>query len=153
MLDNGEIITENIAVLDWIAGQCPALQPGGPLSRTRQLEMLAFVSTEIHRAFKPMWSRGDGEEKRRARETVAALLWFAADRMKGNYLFGDTLSAADCYLFVMLRWADRFGIAVPGPLVQMQDRMEARPSVQAALEEEESVWRGAAPTGLGEVRA
>ena len=59
VLDDGRIITENIAVLDWIADQSPALRPAGPLGRTRLLEMLAFISTEIHRAFKPLWHAGD----------------------------------------------------------------------------------------------
>ena len=35
----------------------------GVLSRTRQLEMLAFISTEIHRAFKPLWHGGAEPEK------------------------------------------------------------------------------------------
>jgi glutathione S-transferase len=59
--------------------------------------------------------------------------------MRGDYLFGNELSAADCYLFVMLRWAERFAIAVPESLLRLQRRMEARPSVQAALEQEEGV--------------
>ena len=106
VLDDGEIITENIAVLDWIADQYPKLRPTGDLSRTRLLEMLAFISTEIHRAFKPMWHGGSEQEKQEARETVARLLQFTATQMRGDYLFGDKLSVADCYLFVMLRWAE-----------------------------------------------
>jgi glutathione S-transferase len=136
VLDGGEIITENIAVLDWIAEQYPALRPEGALSRTRLLEMLTFISTEIHRAFKPMWHGGGESEKQKARETVANLLQFTAGQMHGDYLFGDRLSVADCYLFVMLRWADRFGIAAPEALRRLQRRMQERPSVQAALADE-----------------
>ena len=136
VLDDGETITENIAVLDWIADQYPLLRPEGPLGRTRLLEMLAFISTEIHRAFKPMWHGGSDVEKQKARETVASLFQFAAGQMRGSYLFGDQLSVADCYLFVTLRWAEKFGVAVPDPLLRLQRRMEARPSVQAALERE-----------------
>jgi len=136
VLDNGETITENIAVLDWIAEQYPQLRPSGALSRTRQLEMLTFISTEIHRAFKPMWHDGTEAEKEKARETFARLFEFAATQMRGDYLFGDKLSAADCYLFVMLRWAERFGVAVPEALLRLQWRMEARPSVQAAIAQE-----------------
>jgi glutathione S-transferase len=137
VLDNGEIVTENIAVLDWIAGQYPALQPGGALGRTRMLEMLTFISTEIHRAYKALWHGGTEADKRKARETVASLLQFAAGQMRGPYLFGDTLSAADCYLFVMLRWAGRFDIEVPEALAGLRRRMEQRPSVQAAIAQEE----------------
>ena len=136
VLDDGRIITENIAVLDWIADQSPALRPAGPLGRTRLLEMLAFISTEIHRAFKPLWHAGDAADGQEARDSVAALLQFASTQMQGDYLFGDSLSVADCYLFVMLRWADRFDVTTPEALLRLRRRMEARPSVQAALARE-----------------
>jgi glutathione S-transferase len=136
VLDDGQTITENIAVLDWIADQYPALRPAGALGHTRLLEMLAFISTEIHRAFKPLWHGGGESEKQKARETVAKLLQFTATQMRGDYLFGETLSAADCYLFVMLRWADRFDIEVPESLLRLHRLMEARPSVQAATKRE-----------------
>lgn len=138
VLDDCEILTENIAVLDWIADQYPQLRRNGALSRTRQLEMLTFISTEIHRAFKPLWHAGSEADKRAARETVASLLVFTAERMQGDYLFGRDLSVADCYLFVMLRWAERFGIAAPEALFRLQRRMEQRPSVKAALLVEEA---------------
>jgi glutathione S-transferase len=137
VLESGQILTENIAVLDWIADQYPQLRTGGPLARTRQLEMLAFISTEIHRAYKPLWHGGSDVEKRKARETVASLLVFAAKQMRGEYLFGDQLGVADCYLFVMLRWAAKFGIAAPDKLLKLQWRMEQRPAVKAALAREE----------------
>jgi glutathione S-transferase len=99
--------------------------------------MLAFISTEIHRAFKPLWREGEDAEKQKARDRVAGLLRFAATQMRGDYLFGDRLSVADCYLFVMLRWAARSGVAVPEALLRLRHRMEARPSVQAAMEQHE----------------
>jgi glutathione S-transferase len=136
VLDSREVITENIAVLDWIADQFPALRPSGPLGRTRLIEMLTFISTEIHGAYKPLWHNSGEEAKQKARETVAKQLEFAATQMRGNYLFGDKMCVADCYLFVMVRWAERFGIAVPEALLRLQWRMEARPSVQAAIAQE-----------------
>jgi glutathione S-transferase len=138
MLDDCEILTENVAVLDWIAEQYPQLRRDGALSRTRQLEMLVFISTEIHRAFKPLWHSGEELAKQETRDTVASLLEFTSEQMQGDYLFGDELSAADCYLFVMLRWAEKFGIAIPEVLLRLQWRMEQRPAVQAALAREEA---------------
>lgn len=138
ILDDCETLTENVAVLDWIAEQYPQLRRNGVLSRTRQLEMLSYIGTEIHHAFKPFWHGGTEPEQAKARETVARLLQFAATRMRGDYLFGDELSAADCYLYVMLRWAEKLGISVPEALLHLQWRMEARPAVQAALAREEA---------------
>lgn len=152
VLDDCEILTENIAVLDWIADQYPQLRRNGSLSRTRQLEMLAFISTEIHGAFKPLWHGGGEAEKQHAREAVANRLAFAASKMQGDYLFGRDLTVADCYLFVMLRWADRFGIAVPDVLLRLRRRMEQRPAVQAALGEEEAAIPGRRARAPGGVR-
>jgi glutathione S-transferase len=149
VLDSGETITENIAVLDWIAGQYPVLRPRDALARTRVLEMLTFISTEIHRAFKPMWHGGTEVEMQKARETVATLFEFAARQVRGPYLFGDTLSVADCYLFVMLRWAEKFGIAVPETLLRLQWHMEGLPSVQAAMAQEGLFLRSHAPASAG----
>jgi glutathione S-transferase len=137
VLDDCETLTENIAVLDWIADQYPQLRRNGTLSRTRQIEMLAYISTEIHGAFKPMWHGGADAEKAKAREKIAGLFAFAATQLQGDYLFGSELSVADCYLFVMLRWADRFDIAMPDALRRLHTLMEQRPAVKAALETEE----------------
>ncbi len=148
MLDDCEILTENIAVLDWISEQYPQLRRNGTLSRTRQLEMLAFISTEIHRAFKPMW-HGTEAEQQKARETVTKLLAFTADRMIGDYLFGDELTVADCYLYVMLRWSEKFGVAIPEPLLRLQWRMEQRPAVRMAIAREEKARpRSRTPTDI-----
>ena len=42
-LDSGEILTENIAILDWIALQNRVLMPVGPLGQTHLLEALAYI--------------------------------------------------------------------------------------------------------------
>ena len=144
-LDDCEVLTENVAVLDWISEQHPKLRRNGVLSRTRQLEMLAFISSEIHHAYKPLWHGGSEEEQQRARDKVASLLEFAAKQLRGDYLFGDELSAADCYLFVMVRWAEQLGIAIPDALLRLQWRMEQRPSVQAAIAQERLFLRSPAP--------
>jgi glutathione S-transferase len=73
VLDNGEILTENI-VLDWLASQYPTLGVPGKFGRTRLLEALAFISTEIHRSFKPMWHAGN-EDQRSRREQPFPRYW------------------------------------------------------------------------------
>ena len=136
VLDDGAVLTENIAILDWLAKQYPTLGVLGDLGRTRALEAMAFISTEIHRAFKPMWHGGTEAEKAEARAKVFALLDHLADTATGGYLFGSEPSVADFYLFVMLLWADRFDVPVPASLIALRQRLESRPAVRAAMQHE-----------------
>lgn len=136
LLGDGELITENVAVLDWIAGQAPALSVAGPMGRTRVLEALTYITTEIHRAFKPMWHGAGAEDRARAAATVTQLMYPLADTLQAEYLFGSRPSVADFYLFVMLLWAEKFAVEVPAPFVALRDRIRARPAVRAAMEVE-----------------
>ena len=86
VLDNGEILTENIAVLDWLASEYPTLGVPGKFGRTRLLEALAFISTEIHRSFKPMWHAGNEDQKEQARATISRLLDDLTNGLEGDYL-------------------------------------------------------------------
>ena len=134
--DDGQVLTENIAILSWIADRSDLGGPGGDLSRVRLLETLAFISTEIHKQFKPFFSGGTDEAKAGARQTIEKRLGFLADGLKGDYLFGDKVSVADAYLFVMLLWAAKNGLSIPNPLEAFAERMKQRPAVRLALEHE-----------------
>jgi glutathione S-transferase len=106
LLDDGETLTENVAILDWMADQYPQLRPSGSLARTHQLEMLTFISTEIHSSYRlawALWNAGAEPEGKKASEKIESSLALAAGQMAGTYLFGDELTVADCYLYVMLR--------------------------------------------------
>jgi glutathione S-transferase len=144
VLDDGELLTENVAVLDWIASQAPVLAAAGPLGRTRVLEALTYITTEIHRAFKPMWHAGSADDKARAADTVTRLLAPLAQALDDDYLFGPRPSVADFYLFVMLLWAERFGVATPASLVALRERIRLRPAVREALMHEGLMARVAA---------
>jgi glutathione S-transferase len=51
VFDDGEMLTENVAILAWVADRAPELAPHGHLGRYRLLEMLSFIATEIHKRF------------------------------------------------------------------------------------------------------
>ena len=136
ILADGQMLTENIAVLDYLATLHPDLAPAGPMGRSRLVEALAFISTELHRAFKPMWHGGSEDERARAGETVTSLLELLTTGMTGTYLFGDEPTAADFYLFVMLLWAERFEVAIPEPMARLREQMRGRPAVRSALKTE-----------------
>lgn len=135
-LDSGETLSENIAILDWIAHQDSKLAPSGPMGHTHLLEALAFISTEIHKSFKPFFAGASDSDKTKAGEMIVKRMGYLADTMKGDYLFGSAVSVADCYLFVMLLWANKFGVEPPAPLVAFRERMMTLPSVQKAMQHE-----------------
>ena len=51
VLDDGQLLTENVAILYWVAERAPRLAPAGELGRIRLIEMLAFIATELHKPF------------------------------------------------------------------------------------------------------
>jgi glutathione S-transferase len=135
-LDDGQRLTENIAILSWVAQQKPALAPSGEQGSLRLLEMLAFISTEIHKQFGRVFKPSTDAEATAAREKIGQRFNLIATMMKGDYLFGPEASVADAYLFTMLLWAQKVGIDVPQRLADLAQRMRARPAVQLALKHE-----------------
>jgi len=132
-LDTGELLTENLAVLDYIAAENPTLGLDGRLGRSRLLETLAYISTEVHKSFKPFFLGGMWPDKAEAKFAIIRRLKLLADTMRGDYLFGDRPTVADFYLFVMLLWAEKFDIDVPPELAMLRDRLKTRPAVHEAL--------------------
>jgi len=134
--DNGHVLTENIAILTVASRKAPQLVPEGEHGDIRLLEMLAFISTEIHKAFKPFFGGGSDAEKAKAGEALAKRFGYLAERLKGDFLFGDRFTVADAYLFVMLTWAKANGLPLPEPLPAYFERVKARPAVREALDHE-----------------
>ena len=135
-LDTGETLSENVAILDWIAHQDTALKPSGPMGHTHLLEALAYLSTEIHKSFKPFFSGAGDEEKSKAGEMILKRMGYLAETMQGDFLFGSDVSVADCYLFVMLLWAQKNGLEAPAKLAALRGRMMERPAVHKAMTHE-----------------
>lgn len=135
-LGGGEILTENVAILGWVADQKSNLTPDGALARYRLLEMLAFITSEVHKSFKPLFGDSSDDAKKAAKETILKRLGYIADRLKTDYLLGDRMSVADAYLFVMLLWSRKNEMTLPKALARYAERIAARPAVQKAIKHE-----------------
>lgn len=136
-LDDGALLTENVALLDYLSQKVPALKPADELARSRLIEMQTFLSTEIHKPYSRVFFSPDDADKARAREQVINRYNFLAPRVKdGAYLLGKDYSAVDAFLFVTLTWADVVGITPPPALQEFKARIAQRPAVQAALRDE-----------------
>lgn len=135
--DDGQRLTENVAILSWIAQQLPALAPKDEMARLRLLESLSFISTELHKQFKSLFMpTSTPDEKTRQSDLIAKRLEYVAGEMTDDYLSGPNFSVADAYLFVTLRWAKVLGVKTPDKLVAYMDRMTERPAVKTALQHE-----------------
>jgi len=136
VLDGGQAITENVAILMLIADLEPPFEPGNPLGRIRLIEMLAYLASELHAAFRPFW-RGAGEaEKAFAVQNIEKHLDLVSQHINELYLFGPRFTVADAYLYVMLRWAKAVGVRMTPHLLGYHDRLTERHAIRRALAEE-----------------
>jgi glutathione S-transferase len=143
ILENGERLTENAAVLQYIADIKPELglaPPADTPNRYRLQEWLSFVGTEIHKAFLfPTFWYKDDAAKAAARERIGKNVSIAAGHLADwPYLVGDRFTVADAYLTWSLLLLNRGGVDVvqwPG-LVGYLERMRQRPQLSPAIEQE-----------------
>jgi glutathione S-transferase len=142
-LDDGELLFEGPAIVQYIADQVPAKKlapPNGTMARYRLQEWLNFITSELHKGIGGMFNPAMPEEGKavmRARAT-GRLKWVDAQLEGKQYLMGDAFSIADPYLFTITNWTKHTGIDISGlnNLGAFQARMAARPAVQAALKAE-----------------
>ncbi|MEO8548262.1 MAG: glutathione transferase GstA [Sphingomicrobium sp.] len=142
-LGNGDILTENAAILQYLgdlSGDPALFSPVGEMRRYRILEWLNFIATELHKGFGPLWNPNASiETKQAARELLAKRFDYAEQKLgAGPYVMGEQLTIADPYLFVIANWTGLHGIELgrwPG-LVAFTRRMRERPAVDTVLRAE-----------------
>lgn len=139
-LDNGELLTEGPAIVQYLADQAPEKQlvpAAGTMERYRLMEWLNFLSTELHKGFSPLFKpHMPDEAKKLARETLALRLEVVAKQLEGkSYLTGEQFTVADAYLFTILGWAGKVDVDLSRwpVFAAYRERVAARPAVQAAL--------------------
>jgi glutathione S-transferase len=138
-LDSGEVLTEGPAIVQYLADLKPdagLAPPSGTLGRYRLQEMLGYINSEIHKSYSPLFSPNVTPEARQERveylykryRTIEPLL------AKHPFLLGNQFTAADAYLYTVTTWAGYLKIDLSEfpALVAFQERVGARPSVQAA---------------------
>lgn len=140
-LDDGNLLTEGVAIVQYIADLSPASNlapPLGTFERVRMWELLNFIATELHKGMGPLYTKTIGDEyKQSVRDKLAARFAHLVDVLGDRpFLTGETFTIADGYALYAIRAAQRLGLAIPPALLAYQLRVEARPSVRAALEAE-----------------
>jgi glutathione S-transferase len=143
VLDDGTLITEGPAIVQYIADKVPEkkLAPAaGTLERTKLQSWLNFISTELHKGFSPLFNPSMPEEAKAIfRDRLATRFAHVDKHLAGkNYLMGDAFTVADAYLFVVTNWTVPTKIDLtPYPnILAFRKRMSERPAVQAAMKAE-----------------
>ena len=142
-LDDGTILTEGPAIVQWIADKVPAKKlapPNGTLERTKLQSWLNFVTSELHKSFSPLFNPTMPEEaKKNFRERIGTRFAHLDKHLASNeYLMGKDFSVADAYAFVVSNWARAVDVdlAPHANVLAWRKRVGARPSVQAAMQAE-----------------
>jgi glutathione S-transferase len=142
-LEGGQVLTEGPAIVQYIADQKPASKlapPAGSMDRYRLQEWLNFITSEMHKAYGPLFNPQTPDAYREMSKTrIGDRLDFLSKSLQGkDYLMGSTFTVADAYLFVILGWSGHLGINLAKwPVMQAYwDRVAARPAVKAALDAE-----------------
>ena len=141
-LDDGDVLMEGAAIIQYLSDNAPDkhLSPEkGTKQYYKMLEWVAFISTELHKGFGPLF-RSDLSDSEK--EAVVAKLkerfGYVNESLEGKeYLIGD-FSIADAYCYAILRWSPLGNIDLaefPNILPYLK-RLEARDAVSRALAEE-----------------
>ncbi|AIY42160.1 Glutathione S-transferase [Collimonas arenae] len=145
--DDGDLLTENTAILPYVADLFPqaALAPADRLQRARMQQWLGFISTELHKAlFVPLLDPHASEPvKTYARNKAGLRLGHLQTHLADREFLLDRFSVADAYLFTVLNWASHGGIDLAQwPRVkEYYGRQLQRPSIAQALTEELALFR------------
>jgi glutathione S-transferase len=145
--DDGLLITENAAVLQYLADRHPAagLAPDDVEGRARLRQWIGFIGTELHKAvFVPRLDPAAPDAVKAYAGAKAKLRLDVLERhLGGNEFLLPAFSVADAYLTAVLNWAPYAGIDLaPWPAVKAYHRrMAARPTIARAIAEEFALWQ------------
>ena len=142
-LDDGARLTEGPVIAQYVADRAgvPALMPAaGTIARYRVMEWQNYVTSELHKSFTPLFQ---DHVDAAAKQALAAVLrgklaWLDRQMAGRSYLTGETFTAADAYLFVVLGWARfvKLDISDLSHLQAFIARVAERPAVREAMRAE-----------------
>jgi len=142
-LDDGEVLTEGAAIVQYIADKQGATQlapAAGTKDRVRLQEWLNFIASELHKGFSPLFNDKTPDAYRViVKENLAKKFAYLDKTLAGrDYLMGKSFTVADAYLFTIMNWRHMHKIDISSykNLTAYLDRVAARPKVQEALQAE-----------------
>ncbi len=151
VLENGAVITQSLAVLQYIAALAPDAHLGGapdnPLAQAEMNEWLAYLVSDVHGAWGPVRVPNRYVTRKQFEDDARQAAFGQLDKqyarlnaMMGGRewaLFGRR-TVADAYLYVVCRWKDDTPtkLAQYPALFAFKSRLDADPAIERALKEE-----------------
>jgi glutathione S-transferase len=140
-LPGGERLSENLVIAQYVcdaAGRTDLMPAAGTMARYRVMEWQSFVAAELHKSFIALNWKIDAAMRELVLARIRGRLAFAEQGLAGPFLTGETFTAADAYLFVIVSWTRFYGIEIDTlpRLAAFLRRVGERPSVRAALSAE-----------------
>jgi glutathione S-transferase len=142
-LDDGSLLTEGPAIVQYLADQKPAtgLAPAaGTIDRYRLQEWLTFIGTELHKSFGALFNPASSDDaKTTSKAAITKRLVYLNDQLANKqFLLGSNFTVADAYAFTIVNWTNFVGIDLkPYPnIVAYMSRVGGRPKVHEALKAE-----------------
>ena len=142
-LDNGAVLAEGPAIVQYIADQAPqsGLAPAnGTFERYQLQEWLTFINSEIHKNFSALFNpKTPAEQRTMVLANLNNRLAWVNFKLEGkSFLMGETFTVADGYLFVVVGWSGYLKVDISHlqNLSAFQGRVASRPTVQAAMKAE-----------------
>ncbi len=138
VFDDGAILNENVATLTYLAdtGNAGLAPKEGTFARYQYLNNLAFVASELHKAYSTLFNPTLSDDAREAAKTLVGKkvehLLKILDGGKKRYLAGDSLTAADIYAHVVLGWSGFLGVTLPAAAQAYLDGIKADERVAKA---------------------
>lgn len=146
--DEGELLSENAAVLQYVGRRHPAarLLPEDDRGRGLMEQWLCFIGTELHKGiFSVLLDRNSPPEGARtyAMERGRARLDVINAHLTGREFVLDRFSVVDAYLVTILNWMAVTPLKLEAwpALAAYSKRLRKRPSVAKALEEELALYQ------------
>ena len=144
--DDGAVLTENAAILQYVADRFPAagLAPQDPAGRTSLHQWLSFIGTELHKTtFAPQFDRTASDAVKAYALSKAGPRLDLLDRhLRGRESLLDRFSVADAYLATVLTWTAATPIDLgKWPAVAAYfAHVRKRPSIARAFREERPLY-------------
>jgi len=146
-LDDGSLLSENAAILQYIAGRYPAakLVPADEIGRAHLQQWLCFIGTELHKGFFiPLFDqRAPDGTRAYTLQKYDSRLQYLNDHLGGREYLLDRFSVADAYLYTVLNWTVPTGVDLTTrpAIKRYHESLQTRPSIAKAFLEEMGLYK------------